>query len=226
MDYQDWLYRLEEGAKFLYSNYPPEKETIQIIGPKPVSFRAKREDKELIEKAIKIQAAVIPWLCTEDISIRIEWMINDRERYESDRTPDADNIIKPILDSLCGPDGLIIDDCQVVSLYVNCLGGWVHGKNNFELHIELPSTGYYKNNACIPKKDIQMVHIGKNLYFPINKELPSEIKQISNYVEWIEKMPEDHSDEGPMPMRRFFHKSRVYGQFDTIEAEEFINNFI
>jgi Holliday junction resolvase RusA-like endonuclease len=114
MDYQDWFNRLREGANYLYSSYPPEKATIQIVGPTPVSFRAKREDKELIEKAIEVQLREIPWICTEDITIRIEWMINNRERYETDRTPDADNIIKPILDSLCGPDGVIVDDCQVV----------------------------------------------------------------------------------------------------------------
>jgi hypothetical protein len=82
--------------------------------------------------------------------------------------------------------------------------------------------GYYENYACIPKKDIQMVHIGKNLYFPANKNLHSEVKLVSSYMAWVDKMPEDHSEEGGMLMRRFFHKSRVYGQFKLIESKDFI----
>ncbi|MCI5130534.1 MAG: RusA family crossover junction endodeoxyribonuclease [Candidatus Electrothrix sp. EH2] len=36
-----------------------------------------------------------------------------KKRYETDTSADIDNIIKPLLDSLCGPSGILIDDNQV-----------------------------------------------------------------------------------------------------------------
>jgi len=218
-EYQDWFDRIKEISQRFYSSFPPKSETIKIIGPTPVSFRASRSDKELIEKAIKVQLNEIPWICTEDIEVLIQWEINDRERYENPSTPDADNILKPILDSLCGPKGIIIDDCQIVSLNMVCLGGWVHGHNQFDLTITLPK-GFYDNHACIPKNEIQLIHIGKGLYFPVNKTLKSELDQVSYYLSWVETMSPDQSNEGSMPIRRFYHKSRV-GQFALIEAEDF-----
>ena len=43
----------------------------------------------------------------------IEWTVHEQDRYESDAAPDVDNILKPLLDGLCGPEGVLIDDCQV-----------------------------------------------------------------------------------------------------------------
>ena len=218
-EYQEWFTRIRAISQDFNSDYPPSSDSVQIFGPKPVSLRSNRAYKDVIEESIKVQTRVIPWVCTEDIGIVIEWKINDRERYENPGTPDIDNILKPILDSLCGPEGVLVDDCQVVSLSVTCLGGWVHGSNSFDLKLTLPNEGMYENNACIPKDEIQMVNIGKNLYLPINKRLETEKGLVDRYCHWVETKTEDLAEEGSLPIRRFFHKGRV-GVFETIEASD------
>lgn len=220
---KEWFERLSLITKQLYSDFPPNRKCIEIKGTTPISYRANRSDKIIIEEVIRAQTNIIPSICTEDISIDIEWKINDRERYETDKTPDIDNIIKPIFDSLCGPEGVIVDDCQVVSLKTTCIGGWVNGYNRFDLKIHLPEDGYYKNNGCIPKDKIQIVNLGKGLYFPINKEEKSEKELVRYYCDWVYNKNDNQADEGSMLLRRFFHKSRVTSFSPLIEADGFLN---
>jgi len=49
-----------------------------------------------------------------DVKVSIEWTLHEQDPYESDAAPDVDNILKPLLDVLCGPDGILIDDCLAV----------------------------------------------------------------------------------------------------------------
>ena len=48
-----------------------------------------------------------------DAEVCIEWEIQQGNRYLTNQAADVDNIIKPVLDALSGPDGVLVDDCQV-----------------------------------------------------------------------------------------------------------------
>ena len=83
-----------------------------------------------------------------------------QQHYESDRTADIDNVIKPILDGLTGPDGVMIDDNQVQN--VQCY--WID-------QLDAPKAILTIDNRArqyVFKKDLVFVHMGEHLYFPIN----------------------------------------------------------
>src|SRR5207244_5710585 len=62
-------------------------------------------------------------LLTGEVAVEVEWVLHERYRWESGlmlTTPDVDNIVKPLLDALCGPDALLI----------GAFGGRIHERRN------------------------------------------------------------------------------------------------
>lgn len=222
-EFADWKARLAEVAKSKYSHFPPRDTQIELVGPRPESFQGTREKKEQIKEILQVQTREIPWICVEDVEIRIDWLINDRERYESPHTPDLDNIQKPILDALCGPNGLIIDDCQVVSITASCIGGWIEGHNRFNVSLILPDI-FFQNYGCILKDNLALVDIKNGLYVPADRRSPNHKTLIENFLLW-NKTKNTDQDEESMMINRFFHKSRVMS-FEQLSADDYLKTFV
>lgn len=75
--------------------------------------------KERIREAVRKQCESTSHLFCGEVYVEIEWLVNERLRWDSPgvlKTPDIDNIVKPLIDGLCGQRGVLIDDCQVQSL--------------------------------------------------------------------------------------------------------------
>src|SRR5689334_14388427 len=90
--------------------------TFSVVA-EPVSGQAKdRSRRADLKSAIGRLLKPIQYLLSGEVRLSIEWVIHEKERYETDRAPDVDGILKPLLDALTGPDGLIIDDSQVQSV--------------------------------------------------------------------------------------------------------------
>src|ERR1035438_2459116 len=89
--------------------------TFVVEGP-PVSQQSRRSEKDTFAKSIRAQMSECGYLISGDVRIYIEWTLHEQDRYESDAAPDVDNILKPLLDALCGPEGVLIDDCQPAQL--------------------------------------------------------------------------------------------------------------
>lgn len=88
----------------------------------PVSFQGSQGARRRLEQAVRDAATKPGRLLTGEVGIEIEWFLHEKRRWESPHTlgtPDLDNILKPIIDGLCGPAGLLIDDCQVQSVACN-----------------------------------------------------------------------------------------------------------
>jgi Holliday junction resolvase RusA-like endonuclease len=75
-----------------------------------VSFQAPAAKKAGIVAAIRAAIAHCDYLLGGDVKLEVRWAISVRDRYERDSSADVDNIVKPMLDALSGPDGLLIDD--------------------------------------------------------------------------------------------------------------------
>ena len=73
----------------------------------PVRFKASRSRKNILTRSIRQQTMRARYIFTGDVKLDIEWMVHEKDRYESPRSPDIDNILKPIIDSLEGPDGIV-----------------------------------------------------------------------------------------------------------------------
>ena len=96
---------------------PPQSNNLSIvIDLPPVSLQATGESKRAFIRKVREQCSCYSFLLTSDVQIGVTWHIHEQERYETDRSPDVDNILKPLLDGLCGPEGILIDDNQVQSI--------------------------------------------------------------------------------------------------------------
>jgi Holliday junction resolvase RusA-like endonuclease len=85
----------------------------------PVSAQSAGKKRRALASHLRALTRRVPWVYTGDVSVEIEWTVHLRSRYESDRAVDVDNIVKPILDGITGPEGCLIDDTQVNHVSVN-----------------------------------------------------------------------------------------------------------
>jgi Holliday junction resolvase RusA-like endonuclease len=105
----------------------PDEVSISVPLP-PVSQQARSESKASFQAEIENAISSYEFLLSGDVSVTVEWSISQQTRYETDRSPDVDNILKPLIDALAGPAGLMIDDNQVQ--HVSC--HWIDSYNDDE----------------------------------------------------------------------------------------------
>lgn len=189
----------------------------------PVSLQAGRDDKEPLKAEIRRIIAPYKLFLTGEVRLNIDWMIHDRLRYETDTAPDVDNILKPLIDSLCGPEGLLIDDCQIQR--VNC--GWIDwNRDDQMLHIEIE----YFDDELIESRNLFFIQFAKGLCFPFQKDLPVDtIAMLANHLadrlkmrdELVSRTGDYHVGFCTMPIQRFFHRTRIHG-FDVISLDDYL----
>lgn len=103
-------------SKDPYEEPSPFGEILLKIEASPASMQSRKEAIEALQKAVREHTTKYKFLLTGDVNVEITWHFHERGRYESDASADIDNLLKPMLDAFCGPEGLIVDDCQIRSL--------------------------------------------------------------------------------------------------------------
>lgn len=189
----------------------------------PVSLQSNSAKREFVKQEIRKATSSLNYLLSGDVKVEIQWLVHEQERYESANAPDMDNIIKPILDGLSGPDGVLIDDCQVQTIGSHWID-WTKHEHQINISIRYISDDY------VPKKNLFFVNLGSNLFMPMHSDLPWKAKEL--IVDHLERgmnlRNETLSKTGNyyqaklfMSIQRLFHKSRVFDNFDCIEMTEF-----
>jgi Holliday junction resolvase RusA-like endonuclease len=198
-------------------------ELLFIIPEKPVSQQSSRAEKDKFSQLISQQLANRDYLLSGDVKVCIEWHVHEQDRYESDAAPDVDNILKPLLDALCGPQGILIDDCQVQEVGCN----WVDSYDRSQ-RVEIRLRFF--DDEFIEKDGLCFVHLGKGRCFPINLTIPPEaslllLEHLCDRLEKREKIlefgDEYYRTKYMMPIQRFFHRSRVR-RFPVVEVDELL----
>ncbi|MGI0108344.1 RusA family crossover junction endodeoxyribonuclease [Salinimicrobium sp. WS361] len=207
-----------------YSNEPPEYGFLTLsFMLEPVSLQSSSRRKELVKTEIRKVTSKLNYLLSGDVKVEIQWMLHEQERYESGYSPDIDNIIKPILDGLSGPEGILIDDCQVQTIGSHWLD-WTREEHRINIEIR------YLAEDFVPKANLVFVNVGKKLYMPfhtnINQKaneliLESLLQMMKLRKEVMDETADYHKSKLFKSGQRFFHKNRVYGEFQTMEIEEF-----
>jgi Holliday junction resolvase RusA-like endonuclease len=188
---------------------------------KPVSQQAIRSKKDEVTNAIQKVTKNLKYLLSGDVAIEIVWHINEDERYESDANADVDNIIKPILDALSGPLGIIINDSQVQFISTQ----WV---SRYEDDEQFDITIKYEPDAWYEKKCLVFVQLNKTLCMPLKGNLPKDDTsiflnvfemQLSAREAIIKKGGNYYMAQSVMSIQRIFHKTRLNG-FKIIGLKE------
>lgn len=221
---------LQEGVSFV----PESKWDLNrsIIGSgelelnlpiQPVSLQANRRKKDAITFAVRNITKHYEFILTDDVQVDIEWWIHTQDRYELDSSADVDNIIKPLLDALCGPDGILFDDCQVQS--VQC--GWLdHTIDTQNVVLRVKNLD---RNAWLLKEGLIFVHMWKGLCYPllfhgyepkITLKIIEQMEfMLSSRDEMLERTGSYHHARMLMSCQRIFHISRVQ-DFPILQLSE------
>ncbi|MFV0145580.1 RusA family crossover junction endodeoxyribonuclease [Empedobacter falsenii] len=190
----------------------------------PVSLQSNSQKKEFVKNEIRKITNQIKYVLSGEIKVEIQWLVHEQERYESPNAPDMDNIIKPILDGLSGPNGIIIDDCQVQTIGSHWID-WIKKEHKININIQFVADEF------VSKNNLVFVRIDRNLYMPIQSDLPIEAKKI--LIEYLQKVVDLKNEiydktndyyeaKRIMPIQRLFHKSRINENFTLLEVEEYL----
>lgn len=95
---------------FLIEEYADSKIELRIEIDELVSLQSKVSKKKALAQLIKDEVKKIKWLITGPLAIEFHWYLSHHERHETDRSADLDNLNKPVLDSLTGEEGIMVDD--------------------------------------------------------------------------------------------------------------------
>lgn len=188
----------------------------------PVSRQSRKPKRTEIKNQVQSITTQYEYLLSGDLHVEICWIVHEHERYETDRSPDIDNILKPLLDGLVGQDGLMIDDNQVQSVHMYWVDTTQH-QQSLRFSID------FVHDDWIPKKNLIFVSFEKGLCFPFNTDMPWEynvmiLDALENRLSDIRKLEglgvDYYVRKRIMPIQRFFHRSRVT-KFQVLDSSEF-----
>src|SRR5437870_4850696 len=137
--------------------------TILVEAP-PVSLQSASARKEIVTDMIRRHTLRRDFFISGDVQIDVEWMQNEHWRYETHLSPDVDNILKPMIDALCGPSGVLLDDCQVQAVSCRWID-WTRTDQQFEIRIR------FFPEESLAKTGLLFVNVGKSLCFPFNVDV-------------------------------------------------------
>lgn len=203
---------------------PPDYGSLEFsVSVAPVSLQANSDKKRKLKEEIRRLVQPVKYLLTGEVQVDIEWWIHERERYETSSSPDVDNVIKPLLDAISGPSGLLIDDSQVQA--VSCY--WVDWNSRSQM---IKYRLRFMPDLYIKKEGLRFVHVSDDLCFPLPGVFPPAVS--SKYIECVQKAFEankqfldlgaDYYDaRGVMPIQRLFHRGRLH-EFEIVEISDTI----
>jgi len=133
-------------TSFSQKNFEHNHIQFQIVS-RPVSFQNKNDVKKKFISDVHKITSQSKYIVTSTCWIAIDYYCQHMKRMKNPGAYDIDNIVKPILDSLTGLNGVLIDDVIVDRVTVN----WVDTPNNDYLDIELqyPELLYHKKADLI-----------------------------------------------------------------------------
>jgi len=187
--------------------------------------RLKKGRRDEIVAYVRNYTNKIPYLFSGEVSVSIELCLSAAKRYETDKSSDIDNVIKPLLDALSGPDGIMVDDHQVQD--IQCY--WTETEGGERTEVTIRDIW----NDHVKKDKLFFVHVGRHLYYPIEgnhepdhissilkmlvsyKSLREELEKVSTKYSWLRQH---------LPMQRYFHRTRI-GKFERMELAEAVAKF-
>jgi Holliday junction resolvase RusA-like endonuclease len=213
---------IEEGSSFLRMTNPASEWTgthqIRIeLNTSAVSSQSKPKQKKAFKKLVRKLTKQVPTIIAGDITVNITWFTLEQFRFEAPNYLDIDNIIKVIMDSFTGPEGLIVDDCVIHSF--SC--GWIDTDGDEYIEIELE----YDPVNIFEKETICFLHLGDNLFHVAQKNDSKEVLDLLMEMyrkrnQRIEATGNYYSGKGVMTVQRLFHKNKIR-DFIMLDCEDF-----
>lgn len=142
--------------------------TIELEFERIVSMQSKAQRQRDLISLIHDELKKFQWVISDSVTIEITWYLNVVERQETDKVGDLDNITKPLLDSLTGENGVLIDDAQIGSIHTYWLSRNELKADNF-VRIKMS----FNNDYCFNKSGLIFIQYEGALCTPINVDFNS-----------------------------------------------------
>jgi Holliday junction resolvase RusA-like endonuclease len=136
---------------------------IKLEIDKIISVQSRNNRKVEICEAIQDELSKFKWIVAGSVNVEFLWYLNGVERQETDKVGDIDNITKPILDSLTGERGILIDDSQIGSLHTF----WQSRNESIAFNV-LYLRISINNDYCLLKENLYFIQYSGPVCVPIN----------------------------------------------------------
>lgn len=143
------------------------------ISTSPVSAQSKLRNRQEYKQTIQSITSASDQIIVGTCWVAIDYYCQQIKRLKNPGVYDMDNIIKPTLDSLVGPKGLILDDVLVDRVTVN----WVDTHKEDYLVLELR----YPDLIFLEKSDLKIIKSDSGWCFPISSKL-LDVENISGII--------------------------------------------
>jgi Holliday junction resolvase RusA-like endonuclease len=141
------------------------------IDLKPASLQAASDVRRAVKEAVAAFVSDSRYLLSGEVEVRIVWLLNERERYQGVHSPDIDNIIKPLLDGMSGPRGLLVNDCQVQSVTCHWID-WTRTDHRLQFSIR------YSPDDWLRKESLVWVEVQDKLCMPLHVDMPPDVQRL------------------------------------------------
>lgn len=128
-----------------------------------VSIQSQKAARDELCSAIQEQLRSFEWICAGPVNLELIWYLHGVQRQETDKVGDIDNITKPIIDSLTGEMGLLIDDSQIGSLHT-----FWNSRNHLTQKDALYIRLQFNNDECLRKDNLVFVQYAGAVCLPLN----------------------------------------------------------
>lgn len=192
----------------------------------PVSQGADGRKRRALIAELRELTRQVPWMFTGDVSVIMEWTVHPRWRYESDRAVDIDNIVKPILDGITGPEGVLIDDTQVNHVSVN----WITWTRTDRQHLKIEVRSLDRD--LYEQKGFPLVEVRPSLCLPLpalasdpqaRRTLWQMLETQFNGLDELQAMGAPwESARMILPIQRLFHRNKLR-QFTVLAPDEYVD---
>jgi Holliday junction resolvase RusA-like endonuclease len=137
-----------------------------------VSTQSRAARKQELIDAIHAELSQFKWLISGSVQIEFVWYLHGVERQETDKVGDIDNITKPILDALTGPEGILIDDAQIGSIHTF----WM-SRNEQLTYSVLKLEVQFSNDDCLDKHNLVFIKYWDAMCVALNVDF-SDLKSV------------------------------------------------
>ena len=187
------------------------------IESSPVSLQSNAAKRKRFKKSVQDIVKKSELIFTEHVHVAIDWFCSPVARLKNPSIYDIDNITKPILDAIIGPEGILLDDVQVNRITTN----WIDTYEQEHIEVEVKSLdGLYAR-----KQDLVIIKFKSSGFcFPFPGKMDDEDLKIISHFHRLWCSIKTHDDyikaRGMLPMQPFFFHTKIaQSGFKVIELD-------
>ena len=139
---------------------------IQFEFAKIISAQSRKVLVDSLNSQIHNELQKFQWLTCGKVQIEIHWYLNAVERQETDKVGDLDNITKPLIDTLCGFSGILIDDSQINSIHST----WITRRSDLSENFVRLIINFI-NDWTVMKENLYFLQTNQAIYTPLNFDI-------------------------------------------------------